>query len=162
MRNSKFYAYLDVEGAYELHQGNLNAVGQIFKGEDFLKTSAELVEGERYVHLMELPQMLRVIDGLRLINFSKNNEGGVICEFELSDRTFEKGKRGYSLYKQMQEGLYCPAVEQLVFNPNDLVGCFSGNFVFDIDCKYKPEEIIKMFKNQHVQALKAEAQPESK
>ena len=162
MRDGKFYAYLDVERAYELHQGNLNAVGQIFEGESFLKTSAELVEGERYIHLMELSQLLNVIDGLRLINFLSNGEGGVICEFELSDRTFEKGMRGYSLYKQMQQGLYCPAVEQVMFKPSDLAGKFTGNFVFDLDCRYKPDEIIKMFKNQHIQALREETAPKSK
>ena len=149
MKKQKLYAYLDVESAYQLAKGNMQAVGQVYRDDPQITKSYALEEGKRYVFLMGLPQLFRALSALRQNNIENNNSGGIICEFDLSSFDLKMGTFGYSSYNQLREGMYVPSIEERAYDGVHLTGCFSGNFVFDVDCTYKKEEIIEMFRKQN-------------
>ena len=153
MRKQKLYAYLDVESAYQLGKRNMQSVGQVYMDDPKINRTYGLNEGERYVFLMELPQLFKVLSVLRQKNVENHNSGGMICEFELNNFDLKMGTFGLATYKQLKQGLYVPSVEERAFRGIDLTGCFTGNFVYDADCRYKYEEINAMFRNQNRENL---------
>ena len=159
MRKQKLYAYLDVESAYQLGKGNMQSVGQVYMDDPKINRTYGLNEGERYVFLMELPQLFEVLSVMRQKNIEKHNSGGVICEFALDRFGLKRGTFGLASYKQLKQGLYVPAVEEISFKGVNLTGCFTGNFVYDAECRYKKEEIIEMFRNQNKENIIRASQP---